>query len=102
MGWKNVAYDLRTHLEDLFTGRRVSPSNISAVKSQADAKLSLLRAAGQIVDSVLPDGSRLLAFRELEVSADRDTVTLSVVVSPVSGINFILNNLFLVPAQISA
>lgn len=102
MGWKNVAYDLRTHLEDLFTGRRVSPSNISAVKSQADAKLSLLRAAGQIVDSVFSDGSRLLAFRELEVSADRDTVTLSVVVSPVSGINFILNNLFLVPAQISA
>lgn len=102
MGWKNVAFELRTHLEDLFTGRKVSPQNISAVKSQADAKLSQLRAAGQIVDSVYADGSRDLAYRELEVSAANDTVTLSVVVSPVSGINFILNNIFLVPAQISA
>lgn len=101
-GWKNISFELRTHLENLFTGRRVSPQNISAVKSQADAKLSQLRAAGQIVDSVFPDGSRELAYRQLEVSASLDTVNVSVVVSPVSGINFILNNIFLVPAQISA
>ena len=102
LGWKNVSYELRTHLENLFIGRKVSPENISAVKSQADAKLSQLRAAGQIVDSVFADGSRELAYRNLEVSASFDTVTLSVVVSPVSGINFILNNIYLVPAQITA
>jgi hypothetical protein len=102
MGWKNVAYELRTHLEVLFTGRKVSPQNLTSVRSEAIAKLSQLRAAGQIVDSVFPDGSRELAYRELEVSASLDIVNLSVVVSPVNGINFILNNIFLVPAQISA
>lgn len=102
MGWKNVSYELRTHLENLFIGRKVSPTNISGLKSQADAKLSQLRAAGAIVDSIFADGSRELAYRNLEVTASLDTVTLSVVVSPVSGINFILNNIYLVPAQISA
>lgn len=102
MGWKNVAFELRQHVEDLFTGRKVSPQNITAVKSAAEAKLGELRSSGQIVDSVLSDGTRLLAYRELSVSADGDTVIISVVVSPVSGINFTLNNIFLVPAQISA
>lgn len=101
MGWKNIAFELRTHLEDLFIGRKVSPSNITAVKQAASAKLSQLRAAGQIVDSVYPDGSRDLAFRNLTVSASLDTVSVSVVVSPVEGINFILNSIYLVPAQIS-
>jgi hypothetical protein len=101
MGWKNVAYQLRTHLENLFIGRKVSITNLTSVRSQAEAKLSQLRAAGQIVDSVV-SGTRIPAYRNLEVSAYLDQCTVSVVVSPVSGINFMLNNIFLVPAQISA
>ena len=101
MGWKNVVYELRTFLENLFTGTKVSISNLTSFKSEAEAKLNQLRDAGQIVDSVLADGSILKAYRNLKVSAVNDTVTLSVTVSPVEGINFILNNVFLVPATIS-
>lgn len=103
-GWKNVAYELRTHLETLFTGTRATPSNIATVKEQASAKLELLKKAGQIVDSVLPDGQRLNAYRNLNVytlPGMPDAVAIDVTVSPVSGINFTLNTLTLVPAQIS-
>lgn len=102
MGWKNAAYEYRTYLEDLFTGRRVTVDNIGAVRQQAEAKLSELRKAGQITDSVLPDGTRVLAFRNLSIQTDGDKVYTSVVMSPTPGINFILNDMFLVPAQISA
>ena len=101
MGWKNVSYELRTYLENLFIGRRISIGNITSLKSEAEAKLNQLRDAGQIVDSILPDGSVLKAYRGLKVEAAKDTVRLSVTVSPVEGINFILNTIFLVPAQIN-
>lgn len=101
MGWKNVAYELRKHLEELFTGRRLSIGNVNSLKSEAEAKLNQLRDSGQIVDSIMPDGSVVKAFRDQKVEAVRDVVTYSVTVSPVSGINFILNNIFLVPAQIN-
>lgn len=101
MGWKNVAYDLRQHLEGLFIGRKVSVSNLSGVRSAAEAKLAQMKAAGQIVDSII-NGVRIPAYRNLEVSGTLDQVTVNVMVSPVEGINFILNNLFLVPAQITA
>ena len=49
----------------------------------------------------MPDGSIVKAFRDQKVAAQKDTVAYSVTVSPVEGINFILNNIFLVPAQIN-
>lgn len=104
-GWKNVAYELRTYLENLFTGTRATPSNITRVREQAQNKLDLLKKAGQIVDSVLADGSTLNAWRNLDVHTVPqmpDVVAIDVTVSPVSGINFTLNTLTLVPAQISA
>lgn len=101
-GWKNVAYELRTHIEDLFTGRKLSVDNILGVKSEADAKLSKLRDAGQIVDSVDADGTVTRAYRNLTVSATDGAVYLDVEVSPVEGINFTLNSLYLVPATITA
>lgn len=101
MGWKNVSYELRTYLEDLFTGRRMSINNLTGLRSEADAKLSALRDSGQIVDSILADGSTLRAYRNLKVSATRDTVYISATVSPVEGINYELTTLFLVPAQIN-
>lgn len=101
MGWKNVSYELRTYLEDLFTGRRMSINNLTGLKAEADAKLSALRESGQIVDSILPDGTVLRAYRNLKVTATRDTVYISATVSPVEGINYELTTLFLVPAQIN-
>lgn len=100
--WKAVAYGLRTFLEDLFIGTKLTPSDTTAIKTQAESKLSQYRKAGVIVDSNLPDGSTLLAFRKLSVSGTRDSVSVSVTISPVSGINFILNSIYLIPAVISA
>ena len=103
-GWKNVSYELRTYIERLFTGTRASPTNISGIREQADAKLELLKKSGQIVDSILEDGTRLNAYRDLKVYTVRgfaDVVALDVTCSPVSGINFTLNTITLVPAQIS-
>jgi len=99
--WKNVAYELRTHLENLFIGRKLSIKNVNAIRQEADGKLYEMRDAGEIVDSIMPDGSRLRAYRNLTVSATGGTVTVSVTCSPVEGINWILNNIYLVPAQIN-
>jgi hypothetical protein len=96
-GWKLVSYEFRTHLEDLFIGRRMALSNISAIKQAAEAKLSALRDSGQIVDSVV-NGATTRAYRKLVVSGTKDQVAVSAEVSPVEGINFMLNSLFLVPA----
>lgn len=99
-GWKVVSYEFRTHLEDLFTGRRMALSNIAAIKQEAEAKLSAFRDAGQIVDSVV-DGVTTRAYRDLAVGGTRDQVSVSATISPVEGINFMLNSLFLVPATFS-
>jgi hypothetical protein len=104
-GWKNVAYELRTVLENTYTGRRANPATIQGIKQTAANKLDVLKREGQIVDSVLTDGTRLNAWRNLVVATvpgKPDTVAISVTVSPVSGINFTLNTVTLVPAQLSA
>ena len=101
IGWKNISYELRTHIEDLFTGGYMSVTNLEGLKGEARAKLSLLRASGAIVDSILADGTRVNAWQNLSVTGSVDTVTTTVTCSPVSGINFTLNNIIIVPAQIN-
>lgn len=102
MGWKNVAYELRTQLEDLYTGVRGTPGSVADIRGSAGVILESLRQEEQIVDSILEDGTTLKAYRELTVVLDGDKARVSVVVSPVSGINFMLHTLFLVPAVIAA
>lgn len=101
IGWKNISYELRTHIESLFTGGYMSINNLLSLKGEVVAKLSLLRNSTAIVDSILADGTRLNAWRNLTVTGTVDTVTTSVTVSPVAGINFTLNNITIVPAQIN-
>lgn len=101
-GWKTVSYGLRTQLENIFTGVRGLPATIQGIVNAADRILSQYRQEGQIVDSILADGTTLRAYRELQVVLDGDIARLSVIISPVSGINFQLNTLFLVPATIAA
>jgi len=101
-GWKVVTYELRTQLEDIFTGVRALPITANNIKDAASRILEAYRKDGQIVDSVDADGSTLLAYRGLEVTIDKDICYLNVTISPVSGINFMLNTLFLVPATLSA
>ena len=48
------------------------------------------------------DGTSVKAYRNLTVSLQGDQAQLQVTISPVSGINYILQSLFLVPARIAA
>jgi hypothetical protein len=102
MGWKNVAYELRTQLENIFTGVRGLPATIRSIQDAAERILETFRQEGQIADSTLDDGTSLRAYRELDVSLDGDVAKLNVIISPVSGINFQLSTLFLVPARVAA
>ena len=102
MGWKAVAYDLRSQLEAIYTGTRARPATAEAIKDSMATLLEQFRQAGQIVDSVLADGSTLMAYRELRVVLDHDIARYKATVSPVAGINFQLSDLFLVPATIAA
>ena len=102
MGWKNVTYGLRTQIEAIFTGVRGLPLTVEGVKDATRRILDAYRDEGQIVDSVDADGNALRAWRELKVNLSGDVNSLSVVISPVSGINFELQTVFLVPASIAA
>lgn len=102
VGWKLVSHDLRAGLEDTFTGTKGSPITVRAIYDATANLLEQFRQQGQIVDSILPDGTQLRAYRNIAVSLLGDQVSVSATISPVPGINFILNTLFLVPASIAA
>jgi len=101
-GWKNVAYGLRYDLETAFTGVRGLPATVQTIKDRAKRKLEAYRDEGQIVDSQDADGQAQHAWRNLTVTLDGDVNRLSVTISPVAGINFELQTLFLAPASLSA
>lgn len=100
-GWKVVSYDLRTGVEAIFTGTKARQATREDILSVVQELLEGFRQEEQIVDSVLADGSTLKAYRELAVTLTKDQARLSAIISPVAGINFTLNTLFVVPAVIS-
>ena len=62
---------------------------------------------GFLIRSIGDDGSFLPPFRDIIVTIGQypdpsDVARVSVTVTPVSGINFILNTIFAVPAQLSS
>ena len=99
-GWKNIAYEWRTAIEDRYTGTRGLLSNVQTVVPFSNAILSRLRDQGQIADSYI-DGAFIPGYREIRANLSGDVLSLSASVSPVPGINFILSTLYIVPAQIS-
>jgi hypothetical protein len=85
-----VSYELRTELEQRFTGLRALPATVGAMREAAVAKLEALRDAGVIVDSF--DEARnqpLYAYRQLSIRVRGDVAFVRVAVSPVTGIAFI-------------
>ncbi len=101
-GWKVIAYESRTQLEDIYTGTRGLPATVQNIKDSWEAILEAYRKQGAIVDSVDESGVRLLAYRDVKVTLDGDKAYMRATISPVPGINFLLQTLFLVPATISA
>jgi hypothetical protein len=100
-GWKNIAYEWRTSLERQFTGRPGDPNTVLTVKPASIAILGKLRDEGQISDSII-DGATVDGFRDISVRLSGDVLSVGGTISPTPGINFILNTMVIVPAQISA
>jgi hypothetical protein len=99
--WKAVAYDLRTALEDRFTGRPGNVKTVQQVPSVVVGVLEKFREAGALTDSI-EDGTVTKAYRNIEVALNGDQMSVGATITPTPGINFILNTLVLVPARISA
>lgn len=100
-GWKNIAYEWRTALEDRYIGTRGLLSNVGTIVPYSHVVLGKLRDQGQIADSVI-NGTVISGFRDISASLVGDTVQVEGTVSPTPGINYILQTIFIVPAQISA
>ncbi len=98
---RTVAYQLRTLLENRFTGKKATPATINAVKDTAATLLEGFRAANVIVDSTDPTtGATIRAWHNLKVYTSGDVLKLNVGIFPVPGINFQLTEIFLqLPTQ---
>lgn len=99
-GWKLIAYEWRTKLEQRYVGRSMDVGTVSTVVPFSASILRALRDAGVITDSVI-DGEQSPGYRNLKATASGDILNVSGEVSPTSGINFVLNTAVLVPAQFS-
>lgn len=99
-GWKNIAFEWRTALEDRYTGTRGLVSNVQTVVPFSKVILGKLRDQGAIADSVV-DGVVTPGFHDITADLVGDVLSVEGTVSPVEGINFVLQTIFIVPAQIS-
>jgi len=98
--WKDIAYTWRTALENRYTGTRGLLSNVQTVVPYSKVVLDALRQQGEIADSFI-NGAVVPGFRDITASLSGDVLTVTGTVSPVEGINFILQTIYIVPAQIS-
>ena len=98
--WKSVAYQLRSVLQDVYVGRPGSIQTVQSVPAVVARVLELFRQAGSITDSLI-NGVVIKAYRNITVSLNGDQLSVGVTISPTPGINFVLNTIILVPAQIS-
>lgn len=98
--WKDIAFTWRTALENRYTGTRGLLSNVQTVVPYSKVVLNQLRNQGEIADSFV-NGVVIPGFRNISATLSGDVLTVSGTVSPVEGINFILQTIYIVPAQIS-
>lgn len=109
--WKLVSYDLRTNMERQFTGTKANQAKRVTMIGYADGILKRYwpeerGGNGALTYSSEPDGTVLAPHRDLDVRIGSggdpsDVARMDVTISPVSGINFQLQTIFVVPAQIA-
>jgi hypothetical protein len=92
-----VAYDLRTFLEDRFTGVKATPATVASIRESAAAQLATYLENNIIVESLDPEtqSSVIPGFRRLRVFIEGNVATIRVEIFPVTGIVFQLNDIFL-------
>jgi len=84
-----ISYELRTQVENKFTGLKATPARAADVKGFVNAWLAQARTDEIIVDSTDPDtGAALNAWLNLRVTFDGDIVRIYFQVYPVLGINY--------------
>lgn len=98
-----MAYDLRTGLEDTFTGLKAKPANVASMREYVAAKMAIYKTNNLITPSLdengvlVPDG-----FRKLRVFIDGNVATIRVEIYPVAGIVFELNDIILQLPRLAA
>ena len=97
-----VAFELRQHLESLFVGTKARTGTAEAIKNAAVSKLEQLRGEDIIVDGNEDDGTIIPAFRNIQVNISGVTCELDVTITPVPGIDFKLQTIYLTSLQASA
>lgn len=94
-----VAFDLRTFLENRFTGQKATPATVSSIREAVVEKMALYLTDNIVVESNDPDGINdsvvYPGFRNLKVSLSGNTATIQVEVFPVTGIVFQTISLYL-------
>lgn len=85
-----VAYDLRTFLEDRFTGTKATPATVTAIKTSAAAKLSTYVTEEILVESLDPEtqSQTLPGYRNLRVTISGNVASLFVEIFPVTSVDF--------------
>ena len=92
-----VAYDLRTELENDFTGLKAKPATVQNIRSTVVAKMELYRQQSIIVDSLDPETKTkiLPGYRNLRVYVSGNVANIKVEIFPVTGILFQLSDIYL-------
>jgi hypothetical protein len=92
-----IAYDLRTTLEETFTGLKAKPATALNIRSTVVAKMVLYLQDSIIVDSLDPETQKKLipGYRNLRVFISGNIATIKVEIFPVTGILFQLSDIYL-------
>lgn len=94
-----IAYDLRTSMEDRFTGEKATPATVASMKSHIAAKMAMYLEDNIIVFSDDPENPTGVAsipgYRRVRVSVTGNTASIKLEIFPVTGIVFQLSEIFL-------
>jgi hypothetical protein len=97
-----VAYNLRTYLEDRFTGVKATPANVGSIRDAATQWLNAANSDNIIVTSLNQDDVLVPGYENLRVNVSGDIARLKVQIYPAVGINFQLSEIFLQLPRLAA
>lgn len=88
----NVAYNLRVNLEAIFVGEKARTGSAEAIKNAVVAVMSTFLTNEIIVGD---DTNKGLGWKDLLVTITGNTANVQITITPVQGIDFILNRITL-------
>lgn len=100
-----VAYDLRTDLEDQFTGLKAKPATVANIRERVVAKMGEYLADNIIVASLDPEtGTKVISagYRNLRVTITGNVATIKVEIFITTGIIFELTDIYLQLPRLAA